>query len=92
MTIEQWIKWAVCPDKRPHKFSSLDLARQYSRDAGVPLDHAAFRAAMRAAGYRGVRVYGQHVYYGARDSRTKANYIRRRWTIGDESARHPLAD
>jgi len=92
MNLQDWIMWAFRPwPKGRHPFNSHALARQASRDMGVPVAHDNFVSAMKAAGYRVVCRRGSTLYFDCLDTPAKRAFYRKRYIGCDDRVRHPLA-
>lgn len=92
MNLQSWITWAFRPwPKGRNPFNSYALARQARRDMGVRIDHEAFVAAMKAAGYRVVCRHGSALYFDCLDTPQKREYYRKRFIGCDNRVKHPLA-
>ena len=57
---------------------------------GTPVSHAQFNIAMQAAGFQIVRRSGNVVFWGARDTPEKREYVRRKYIGADDNVVHPL--
>jgi predicted RNA binding protein YcfA (HicA-like mRNA interferase family) len=59
---------------------------------GTPVTLEEFKAAMKTAGFAIASQRGSAIFYAARDTVSKRQYVRRKFLLADDTTVHPLLE